>query len=270
MAGSSSVSAWLAAYAKAWESADASGAAALFTGDATYRSHIMSPPHVATDGIDAYWRRATSSQSHVEVQFGEPLLDRDRVVVEWWTQMTDEGTDETLPGVLLLRFSGDLCSGLREYWHVEKSRIGPYPGWGTLSTGDRSSTETALHRWTHGYEAAWRSLDPEAAARLYAENVVYRSHPLRSPDAGRAGVLDYSRRAFATEADPDPSFGEPVITGSSAAVEYWTTLIEGGREATLAGCCILTFDRDGLVVSSREYWCEADGRREPPPEWGWR
>jgi ketosteroid isomerase-like protein len=267
---SRAVSEWLNGYAGAWESADPRAAAELFTVDAGYRSHIMSSAHIGTDGIAEYWRHATSSQSDVEVHLGEPLVDGDRVVVEWWTQMTDEGAGETLPGVLLLRFSGELCSSLREYWHVGDTRVGPYPGWGEMTDGDQNSTRASVRRWARGYEAAWRSLDPEAAAALYADQVVYRSHPLHAPEVGRAGVLGYSRRAFGSEADPDPAFGEPVVSGSCAAVEYWTSLVEEGREATLAGCCVLTFSHDGLVEESREYWFLEDGRREPPPEWGWR
>ena len=268
---SDSVRAWIEGYAKAWETADVPGAAALFTADATYRSHILSRAHVGTDGIEGYWRRATGSQSDVEVQFGDPIVDEDRVVVEWWTQMTDEGADETVPGVLLLRFSGDdLCSALREYWHVADSRVEPYPQWGKLTDGDRDATEAAIRKWMRGYESAWRSLDPEAAANLYADEVVYRSHPFRDPARGRAGVLDYTRNAFESESDADPVFGEPLVSGSCAAVEYWTPVIEGGKAVTLAGCCILTFDADGPVVGSREYWFMEDGRHDPPPEWGWR
>jgi ketosteroid isomerase-like protein len=257
-------------YARAWEAADAPRAAALFTPDATYRSHILSRAHVGTDEIEEYWRRATESQSDVEVQFGDPIVDKDRVVVEWWTQMTDEGKDETLPGVLLLRFSGDLCSALREYWHVADSGVEPYPHWGTLAGGDRDATETAVRKWMRGYESAWKSLDPEAAANLYADEVVYRSHPFRNPATGRAGVLDYTRIAFESESDADPVFGEPVVSGSCAAVEYWTPVMEEGKEVTLAGCCVLTFDVGGLVRESREYWFMEDGRHDPPPEWGWR
>lgn len=36
-------------------------------------------------------------------------------------------------------------------------------------------------------------------------------------------------------------------------------VMEEGKDVTLAGCCILTFDDDGLVVGSREYWFMEDG-----------
>jgi hypothetical protein len=67
---------------------------------------------------------------------------------------------------------------------------------------------------------------PGWPATLYAPDVVYRSEPFRDPDLGREGVLAYSRRAYATEADQDPRFGTPFAAGSSAAVEYWTTMLE--------------------------------------------
>jgi hypothetical protein len=31
---------------------------------------------------------------------------------------------------------------------------------------------------------------------------------------------------------------------------------------------VLRFGPDGLVAEQRDYWFLADGRHEPPPEWG--
>jgi len=65
------------------------------------------------------------------VRMGTPIVVGDRVVVEWWATMRDDGQEITLPGCLLLRFASDgRCAALREYWHVEPGRHGPHPGWG--------------------------------------------------------------------------------------------------------------------------------------------
>lgn len=106
-------------------------AVALFTEDAAYRSSPFREPSVGHEGIRAYWAGATGAQADVRVRLGEPLEDDDRVAVEWWTTMRDDGEAITLPGCLVLRFAADgRCEELREYWHVEPGTVDPPDGWG--------------------------------------------------------------------------------------------------------------------------------------------
>jgi hypothetical protein len=59
-------------------------------------------------------------------------------------------------------------------------------------------------------------------------------------------------------------FGDPVVDGDRAAVEYWAILRRrDGGEATLAGIAVLRFGADGLVVEQRDYWDLAEARRPP-------
>ena len=116
--------------------------------------------------------------------------------------------------------------------------------------------------WTHG----WRTHDPELIAQAYAEGAVYRSHPFREPHPG--GAREYTRWAFEGEDEADVWFGEPVASGDRAAVEWWATVRSGEEEQTIAGTTVLRFDSDWRVVEQRDYWAEADGRRERPPELG--
>ena len=58
-------------------------------------------------------------------------------------------------------------------------------------------------------------------------------------------------------------FGEPVVSGDRAAVEWWASWIEEGETITLAGVTMLRFDDDGKVVDQRDYWNQAEGRIEP-------
>ena len=103
----------------------------LFTGGATYRSHPFREPHVGHAGIRAYWKDATSTQGDVRVAMGRPFVEGNRVAVEWWATMEDEGRALTLPGCLLLRFAPDgRCEHLREYWHDEPGLHEPTPDWG--------------------------------------------------------------------------------------------------------------------------------------------
>lgn len=123
---------WAQRYARAWEEADDRAAGALFTEDATYRSDPFREPHRGRDAIRAYWREVTASQSNVVVSVGRPVVAGSRAVVEWWTQMDNDGTPVTLPGALILDFdeSGE-CQALREYFNLELgTRMRPPAGWG--------------------------------------------------------------------------------------------------------------------------------------------
>lgn len=122
---------WLAAYARAWEEADADLAVSLFTEGAVYRSHPFREPHVGAEGIRAYWTGATSTQEDVSVRYGRPVATGDKLAIEWWATLRDEGEEVTLPGILLLRFAPDgRCEELREYWHAEGGLREPFAGWG--------------------------------------------------------------------------------------------------------------------------------------------
>jgi ketosteroid isomerase-like protein len=122
---------WVEAYGRAWREKDADAVVGLFTEDAEYRSSPFREPSVGSAGIRDYWTRATSTQEDADVRMGSPIVAGDRVVVEWWTTMRDQGEEITLPGCLLLRFAPDgRCAALREYWQVEPGRHEPHPGWG--------------------------------------------------------------------------------------------------------------------------------------------
>ena len=120
-------------------------------------------------------------------------------------------------------------------------------------------------RWAEGYQRAWEADDPDAAASLYTPDCVFRSAPFRDPEP----PAEYTRRVFPEASATGVHFGEPVEEGGRAAVEWWATLVtpDGGEQA-LAGCSLLRFDDEGLVVESRDYWHLEPGRRDPPSGWG--
>ena len=74
--------------------------------------------------------------------------------------------------------------------------------------------------------------------------------------------------AFGDEADVLARFAGAIVDGDRASVEWWASLVEEGRDITLAGTSVLRFGPDGLVVEQRDTWNQADGRRDPPPGWG--
>lgn len=82
--------------------------------------------------ISAYWRRAVGSQREIRVRMGTPIVEGNRVAVEWWTTALDDDQPATICGCLLLQFGSDgRCRDLREYWNREDDRSAPFPGWGT-------------------------------------------------------------------------------------------------------------------------------------------
>jgi hypothetical protein len=126
-----SVEQWAERYRAAWEGADSEAAAALFAEHSTYRSEIYAEPHQGRSGVADYWTAVTSTQSDVTVRMGEPLVEGDRAVVEFWTEMAVEGEPMTLAGALLLDFDDSgLCTALREYWHFTTGSFQPPAGWG--------------------------------------------------------------------------------------------------------------------------------------------
>jgi hypothetical protein len=126
-------------------------------------------------------------------------------------------------------------------------------------------TEEAARRWIDGWQRAWPARDVEDLAALYGDGAPYRSHPFREADSARG----YLTRAFEEEDLVEAWFGEPVVAGDRAAVEYWAILRsrEDG-ELTIAGATFLRFDPEGLVVEHRDYWDQIGEARTPPAGWG--
>jgi ketosteroid isomerase-like protein len=122
---------WIEDYAAAWRTGDVEVIGELFSEDAVYRSSPFRPPLVGREAIRGYWEEACSTQEDVSLRVGAPLVQGNRVAVEWWATMRDAGSEVTLPGALILRFSpGGRCAELREYWHIEDGLVDPPDGWG--------------------------------------------------------------------------------------------------------------------------------------------
>jgi ketosteroid isomerase-like protein len=126
------------------------------------------------------------------------------------------------------------------------------------------TTEAAAWAWVDGWARAWPAADAAAVAALYTDDAVFRSAPFRDTQAPG----DYAAWAFAGQESAQCRFGEPFVVGNRALVEYWAHVTVAGRTETIAGISVLRFAADGRVAEQRDYWHEADGRREAPPEWG--
>jgi hypothetical protein len=87
------------------------------------------------------------------------------------------------------------------------------------------------------------------------------SHPFRASQEPR----EYVTWAFGDQVDAECAFGEPIVAGDRAAVNWWAAVTsDNGSVETLAGTSLLRFDTDGLVIEQRDAWAAAAGRHELP------
>jgi len=115
-------------------------------------------------------------------------------------------------------------------------------------------TREAAERWRDVWARGWRAGDSAEILALYADGAYFQSHPFRAPQAPR----DYVEPTLAEEESAECEFGEPVVDGDRAAVEWSaeTKLKDGGTEK-LAGVSLLCFDSDGLVTEQRDFWASS-------------
>jgi SnoaL-like domain len=125
-------------------------------------------------------------------------------------------------------------------------------------------TRAAARRWIAGWSYAWPAGDADAVAELYADDAVFRSQPFRDTQSPR----EYAAWTFSEQDEAECWFGEPVIEGDRAVIEYWGVVRFEGRDETIAGIALVRFQPDGLVAEQRDYWNAQEGRIEPPPGWG--
>src|SRR6476469_4557118 len=122
-------------------------------------------------------------------------------------------------------------------------------------------TREAARRGAETWRRDWRALDPEAIVALYADDCrPFLSHPFRPHEPPR----EYVERALAETEWAQPWFGEPLVDGDRAAVEWWAFVREGGVDVTLAGISLLRFDEGGFVAEQRDTWAVTEGRVERP------
>jgi hypothetical protein len=112
-------------------------------------------------------------------------------------------------------------------------------------------TREAAGRWRETWERCWRAHESEEIVALYAEGAYFQSHPFRDAQSPR----EYIEPTLADETSAQCEFGEPVVDGDRAAVEWSAeTKLRDGRAEKLAGVSLLRFDSAGLVVEQRDFW----------------
>jgi SnoaL-like domain len=115
-------------------------------------------------------------------------------------------------------------------------------------------TRAAAERWREVWARGWRAGEADEIVALYAEGAHFQSDPFREA----VTPADYIIPTFAEEESAECQFGEPIVDGDRAAIEWSaeTRLKEGGAEK-LAGVSLRRFDENGLVVEQRDFWAGA-------------
>jgi carbonic anhydrase/acetyltransferase-like protein (isoleucine patch superfamily)/ketosteroid isomerase-like protein len=152
---------------------------------------------------------------------------------------------------------------IKRYERTAEVRVSEF---GAHADDSLMETRAAADRWAATWTSAWTSHDVDAVVGLYAEDCVHRSTPFREPHRGREGVREYVQGAFADEsAVISVHFGEPIVDGDRASVQYWTTFRDrDGAPVTLAGSAFAQFNAAGLITEARDYWHTAPGHVPPP------
>ena len=206
---------------------------------------------------DMAWFRETYAIQEVVIE--DAIPSGDRVAVRWTLRATHAGRPVEARGVDLLRVED---GRLAEAWVISNdAELEQQVDAPAIADAD-------VARWIDDYARAWRERDADGAAALFAEDGVYRSAPFRPPHVGRDEIRRYWREEPMLHEDVDLRFGDPVVRGRRAAVEWWVTVFQDGETITGPGCLVLRFDAGGLCEELREYWQEETGRVEPPPGWG--
>ena len=127
-----------------------------------------------------------------------------------------------------------------------------------------------IQHWVDEYAQAWRDRDADAAASLFADDCLYREHPLQEPHRGAAGVRSYWANATAQQDRVDVRMGQPVESsnGRRAAVEFWVRMLNRDARVTLVGILFLRFADDGRCEELRETWVVEAGDHAPHEGWG--
>jgi len=111
--------------------------------------------------------------------------------------------------------------------------------------------ESGVERWLAGYVEAWRSYDPEAIGRLFAEDALYRYHPWDEPAPSHVRGRDAIVASWREDEDAPESWRaeyRPWLVHGDRAVAMGTSryiAADGSVESEYSNVFFLVFDHDG-------------------------
>lgn len=118
---------WANVLREAWAAGDVEAFVALYADDALFRGPFGSPE----PAIDHMRRALSHGEPGPVVWVGEPLIVGDRVAVEWWAIIVNDGETQSYAASAWLRFDADgAVIEEHDYWQSAPGRREPWPGWG--------------------------------------------------------------------------------------------------------------------------------------------
>ena len=87
-------------------------------------------------------------------------------------------------------------------------------------------TREAAERWRDVWARGWREHDADSILALYAPSATQQSHPFRDTVA----PADYIVPTLEAEESAECRFGEPIVDGDRAAVEWSAETQAQGRQ----------------------------------------
>lgn len=121
-----------------------------------------------------------------------------------------------------------------------------------IKTMNRKSFET----WLRSLGSAWETRDPQAAADICAEDVVYHETPFGEPLRSRSEVKQIWQEV--PESQKDIHFSYEIITvNRKLGVARWNaafTRVPSGIEDVLDGIFVVSLNNDGLCTVFHQWW----------------
>jgi ketosteroid isomerase-like protein len=119
-------------YGRTWEAWDITGFVDLFSDNVVYVVHPTEEPVVGREALTRYVQKEHAEQGTVSVRMGNPVVEGDHVVAEFWVTATNGGEEATIVGCLIAQLdrADGRCTHFREYWFDIEGHASAFSGWG--------------------------------------------------------------------------------------------------------------------------------------------
>ena len=116
--------------------------------------------------------------------------------------------------------------------------------------------EEQFEGWLKKLQDAWQTLNPDAAASLCAENVVYYEDPLEPPHQGRDAVRVIWKDVPTSQKDVQMTYKILMLQGNTAIIHWHATFIRipSNIKAVLDGIYRITLDTEALCSEFHQWW----------------
>jgi uncharacterized protein (TIGR02246 family) len=123
-------------------------------------------------------------------------------------------------------------------------------------------TRTDFERWLDGYQAAWKTDDPEQIAALFTEDATYSPSPFSKPWRGREAIV--AKWVDHGDAQNEWRFESELLAveGETAVVRGLTTYPAHGDdpESVYSNIWVIQLAPDGRASSFAEWWVQRPKR----------